>query len=203
MVFPQKHFNPRAPCGARLCASTDALCPRDFNPRAPCGARPKAAQDITPTKDFNPRAPCGARPVIYLHSLFQYGISIHAPRVGRDRDLHGAGGGMMEFQSTRPVWGATSVGASANYATDISIHAPRVGRDAIARHFAGLLHAISIHAPRVGRDCRMYALISSLCSFQSTRPVWGATAREQSNRAHARISIHAPRVGRDADRVGR
>ena len=81
------------------------------------------------------------------------GISIHAPRVGRDRDFYAINFTFFyfnprapcgarqrqprkarlprEFQSTRPVWGAT----------------------------------------------RIYALISSLCSFQSTRPVWGATIR--------------------------
>ena len=34
-------------------------------------------------------------------------------------------------------------------------------------------------------------------TFQSTRPVWGATAAARGVRAARRISIHAPRVGRD------
>ena len=35
-------------------------------------------------RDFNPRAPCGAR-LLILYALPRYvGISIHAPRVGRD-----------------------------------------------------------------------------------------------------------------------
>ena len=33
--------------------------------------------------------------------------------------------------------------------------------------------------------------------FQSTRPVWGATASHLTRRSSRRISIHAPRVGRD------
>ena len=34
---------------------------------------------------------------------------------------------------------------------------------------------VSIHAPRVGRDAAARGKISSPWSFQSTRPVWGAT----------------------------
>ena len=58
----------------------------DFNPRAPCGARLSASMvSHADGKHFNPRAPCGAR-----HSRAGFGIrdqyiSIHAPRVGRDR----------------------------------------------------------------------------------------------------------------------
>ena len=35
--------------------------------------------------------------------------------------------------------------------------------------------AISIHAPRVGRDSRPLMSLTMTLSFQSTRPVWGAT----------------------------
>ena len=56
------------------------------------------------------------------------------------------------FQSTRPVWGATTGAAELHDGQRISIHAPRVGRDAelISMPFK---FSISIHAPRVGRDC--------------------------------------------------
>ena len=55
-----------------------------FNPRAPCGARPFPARQCCPRTRFNPRAPCGARPAM--------------PPKHTDGN---------EFQSTRPVWGAT------------------------------------------------------------------------------------------------
>ena len=59
---------------------------------------------------------------------------------------------LREFQSTRPVWGATYYGTWMHMAVNISIHAPRVGRD-------------------VGRRLtKIY-----IAGFQSTRPVWGAT----------------------------
>ena len=80
---------------------------------------------------------------------------------------------MSEFQSTRPVWGATRLERLARAAQMISIHAPRVGRDLEDDDNIGLA-TISIHAPRVGRDH------GGSCT---QRKVW--------------ISIHAPRVGRD------
>ena len=59
---------------------------------------------------------------------------------------------VREFQSTRPVWGATAGLHSSVRMTEVSIHAPRVGRDIRSISQASLLHL-----------------------FQSTRPVWGAT----------------------------
>ena len=56
---------------------------------------------------------------------------------------------------------------------------------------------ISIHAPRVGSDPeRVMALIIKQ-KFQSTLPVWGATAHPFTPVNRRGISIHAPRVGSD------
>ena len=170
------HFNPRAPCGARLppalvgCladlfqstrpvwGATSSAMPstrtmmisihaprvgrdkrndkqrhhcKNFNPRAPCGARRRLrAVHAGPHTHFNPRAPCGARPKIVAF----YGLN-------------------DEFQSTRPVWGATIAGWFFLLNPEpISIHAPRVGRDRGIVVPAVLFEVISIHAPRVGRD---------------------------------------------------
>ena len=147
--------------------------------------------------NFNPRAPCGAR------------------RRG-DRQ-HGRGHG---FQSTRPVWGATCPPpASSRRPRDFNPRAPCGARPLPARRHVVVVQ-ISIHAPRVGRDyqlcklgcagqdfnprapCgarpRMRRQLSLPSTFQSTRPVWGATNAMISKGITAKISIHAPRVGRDA-----
>ena len=124
--------------------------------------------------DFNPRAPCGTRRERRQHRAPRPAISIHAPRVGRDRTMRKCGDtsrnfnprapcgarrsrsrsrlSLSKFQSTRPVWGAT--------------HRCRAGSQA---------HAISIHAPRVGRDVLYTAQTLTSAQFQSTRPVWDAT----------------------------
>ena len=107
-IRPLMYFNPRAPCGARLRHMLREKAPRNFNPRAPCGARPPRGATSRRLAD----------------------ISIHAPRVGRDNGRLNPSKGMKRFQSTRPVWGATSVNDGKAYLQNISIHAPRVGRDA-------------------------------------------------------------------------
>ena len=101
------------------------------------------------------------------------------------------------FQSTRPVWGATSVIFYDDQGYNISIHAPRVGRDRRSRPCRCWEPRISIHAPRVGRDAPASATSEPSAAFQSTRPVWGATSPSSDDTSAAEISIHAPRVGRD------
>ena len=101
----------------------------NFNPRAPCGARPQQIIcGYVKVLYFNPRAPCGAR----LYPAEQKGRG-------------------WKFQSTRPVWGATTIDFLGEFSTVISIHAPRVGRDQ-KRFIFQRIRPISIHAPRVGRD---------------------------------------------------
>ena len=147
----------------------------------------------------------------------------------------------LQFQSTRPVWGATTGVLLHDVDVTISIHAPRVGRDRSC-HQEHWPQLISIHAPRVGRDsyptcdlsthqyfnprapCGARLFLSRVLAakenfnprapcgarldlpsqhgkieaFQSTRPVWGATSTAVTCRISCAISIHAPRVGRDA-----
>ena len=147
-----RYFNPRAPCGARqpetevlaVCVRFQSTRPvwgatikmdshagqlRNFNPRAPCGARRSKTALYLSSQYFNPRAPCGAR-------------------LGEDIDNCPKN----IFQSTRPVWGATSVlGRSPYRVTDFNPRAPCGARRKYAK-CAVKYKDISIHAPRVGRD---------------------------------------------------
>ena len=59
------------------------------------------------------------------------------------------------------------------------------------------LLAISIHAPRVGSDHTSTSTAHLTWEFQSTLPVWGATAVVGHSSIRSNISIHAPRVGSD------
>ena len=56
---------------------------------------------------------------------------------------------------------------------------------------------ISIHAPRVGSDYAFTTEMAERMLFQSTLPVWGATADAHPRVGLEHISIHAPRVGSD------
>ena len=163
---------------------------------------------------------CAGRDDLEREALHDDRISIRASRAGCDQAAATKKGFMSEFQSTRPVWGATRSpmwrSCSSRYfnprapcgarrvprpaclcSHQISIHAPRVGRDLQPVVFPLEELIISIHAPRVGRDVLARHGIAAEKQFQSTRPVWGATSlRTQYHIAHL-ISIHAPRVGRD------
>ncbi len=103
------------------------------------------------------------------------------------------------FQSTHPVWGATERLLRGEPVVKISIHAPRVGCDV---QDGQVLYAevISIHAPRVGCDDLNFVKIDDDFKFQSTHPVWGATLFAKPSDGFSHISIHAPRVGCDRTR---
>ena len=169
------NFNPRAPCGARPYvndnaglsssisihaphAGRDCFCPfcqkyvQHFNPRAPCGARPALRLSAASSSYFNPRAPCGARP------------DLRCTEAEPD----------SQFQSTRPMRGATT---------------PALSPSTSPTHFN----------PRAPCGARPPARRQSMRNrkFQSTRPMRGATALERTSALRPRISIHAPHAGRD------
>ena len=78
---------------------------------------------------FQSTRPVWGATMKYFSNIHTLDISIHAPRVGRDRNVH----------------------SKLRYVL-ISIHAPRVGRDSRTARIYLRAAAISIHAPRVGRD---------------------------------------------------
>ena len=149
-----------------------------------------------PSVNFNPRAPCGARP--------QLGDNVATN---------------LQFQSTRPVRGATPAGGSHRQTPGISIHAPRAGRDKVALVEASA-NGISIHAPRAGRDVVFGNLSAWLRNFNPRAPC--GARRKIFSKTHFKtnfnprapcgarleklcitfikrlISIHAPRAGRDS-----
>ena len=173
-VVSNGHFNPRSPCGERLhpggvqvqvrrisihaprVGSDDSfifLPPYiyHFNPRSPCGERQERRWRKRRSEYFNPRSPCGERPSITTSSI-----------------------ACVKFQSTLPVWGATS--------------------ELLIR----ILCAIYFN-PRspCGERRQELKKSSRLLQFQSTLPVWGATIQRVNGRCLRIISIHAPRVGSD------
>ena len=151
--------------------------------------------------DFNPRTPCGVRPTAARTRELSSQISIHAPRVGCDMQSAKPYGFFSEFQSTHPVWGATqSIGRHPGHRV-ISIHAPRVGCD---QHRPVRKYHSSNFNPRTPCGVRRSnpSTASYAVLFQSTHPVWGATALLETVTLATPISIHAPRVGCDWPRSG-
>ena len=124
-------------------------------------------------------------------------ISIHAPHAGRDNLSRFALNTALRFQSTRPMRGATAAGrAPQPQAQHFNPRAPCGARpEGAVQHDRVIL--ISIHAPHAGRDLIRAAVMANNLTFQSTRPMRGATSAAIRRRWDSRISIHAPHAGRD------
>ena len=102
-------FNPRAPCGTRrerrqhraprpaisihaprvgrdVLYTAQTLTSAQFQSTRPVwDATRSASCTVCASSNFNPRAPCGTRPSERRNGRAGADISIHAPRVGRDR----------------------------------------------------------------------------------------------------------------------
>ena len=171
-----RHFNPRSPCGERPVGASIEIAKLCISIHAPrVGSDPTWSARLPNLKNFNPRSPCGERRL--------------TPRPSQQP---------RRFQSTLPVWGATSLHRSwtvphrnfnprspcgerhplqprQSILGHISIHAPRVGSDMICCSTLIPVDSISIHAPRVGSDRLRHKKRCWKPTFQSTLPVWGAT----------------------------
>ena len=171
------NFNPRSPCGERLpSGSWNGWGWKNFNPRSPCGERRGGIDTNLHACDFNPRSPCGERhQALQCMDMMDF-ISIHAPRVGSDQLRHH--------------------GSKRN--SHISIHAPRVGSDAEPTQKPRHYHDFNPRSP-CGERPNPSWIKQENGLFQSTLPVWGATALENTRTIRMVISIHAPRVGSDED----
>ena len=108
-----------------------------------------------------------------------------------------ANGDMMLFQSTLPVWGATSRFDTIVVDSGISIHAPRVGSDSkIISGLQGLQH----FNPRSPCGERPHCLTSRKFKsmyFNPRSPCGERLFLAENCHFPVRISIHAPRVGSD------
>ena len=100
------------------------------------------------------------------------------------------------FQSTLPVWGATSSNLHGRKNIVISIHAPRVGSDGRSGKTRRKEDLFQSTLPVWGATRNSDSKIT-IRVFQSTLPVWGATVSVLHRHNVILISIHAPRVGSD------
>ena len=171
-----RHFNPRAPCGARpgtvrAGRSTDGFqSTRPVRGATAAGWRAPVMSDLfQSTRPVRGATQCGASQGPWCR------ISIHAPRAGRDKVLHKLIVLLTLFQSTRPVRGATGYTPDDRETYVISIHAPRAGRDVGSGATASASLDFNPRAPCGARLVRYYGPDYDNL-FQSTRPVRGATS---------------------------
>ena len=118
----------------------------------------------------------GATPCIY-NACNTDVVSIHAPRVGRDATSSSALMACICFNPRAPCGARLFLGIQKSTAAVVSIHAPRVGRDMPRSARSAATFCFNPRAPcgaRRGFDAHLIRK----WAFQSTRPVWGATAKE-------------------------
>ena len=101
-----------------------------------------------------------------------------------------------QFQSTRPMRGATVRPEPPEVENAISIHAPHAGRDRVEQEINPPSGYFNPRAPCGARHDLM-SKGEGVLTFQSTRPMRGATGCVRRVAAILRISIHAPHAGRD------
>ena len=104
-----------------------------------------------------------------ITSEFQSTRPVRGATVGVHRRLH-----LGLFQSTRPVRGATQTVLHEGGCLVISIHAPRAGRDSFTYWIAESNQNFNPRAP-CGARRFPWSSCSFATRFQSTRPVRGAT----------------------------
>ena len=169
-----------------------------FNPRAPYGARLCIVEDRPPYRYFNPRAPSGARLPPGLHHLTPHGFQSTRPIRGATKAYPSPWRQSMHFNPRAPYGARHGRRRGVSQRRKISIHAPHTGRDPDrpCGHLRNKL--ISIHAPHTGRDRQMRMSGARSVTFQSTRPIRGATCSIIPCRPTNVISIHAPHTGRDS-----
>ena len=173
-----RHFNPRTPCGVRRGRDPVHDLFAVISIHAPlAGCDSIVSAQATSCAYFNPRTPCGVRPA-RDHAQF----------------------GVIKFQSTHPLRGATDKVYYQDNEVGISIHAPLAGCDGRLfrsniswRHFNPRTPCGVRRARRKGRQPRR--------RFQSTHPLRGATSNILQALDAEMISIHAPLAGCDDGRV--
>ena len=138
------------------------------------GATPSTAREGIGAWDFNPRSPCGERLGLEMPEYILLRISIHAPRVGSDSGINRENLLKTYFNPRSPCGERHRAGDGIPWLPDFNPRSPCGERPLSA------------------------VVLRPSAEFQSTLPVWGATALALHASELAKISIHAPRVGSDA-----
>ena len=146
-------------------------------------------------------------------------ISIHSPRMGRDRAPAGYRWPGLIISIHSPRMGRDHRRPDDLCSLVISIHSPRMGRDSAGTPAVAICTYFNPLSPHGERPV-VFGILDTAYSFQSTLPAWGETRRlrlPERGRpnfnplsphgerrglygpilAQRKISIHSPRMGRD------
>ena len=82
--FGRRRFNPRAPCGARLCAGMATNGDGKFQSTRPVRGATTSAVTGIHVAMFQSTRPVRGATFLFVYVLINHLVSIHAPRAGRD-----------------------------------------------------------------------------------------------------------------------
>ena len=147
---------------------------RHFNPRAPCGARRRWM--ILPCRalNFNPRAPCGARLLLICLARLLLLFQPTRPLRGATWETCAYTARYIIFQPTRPLRGATANRCMLELQYHISTHAPLAGRDGEPL-YAGI--AVPYFNPRAPCGARQQKCTNHYAHFCDNRQISDAFAQ--------------------------
>ena len=206
--------------GATCCCPRGAGQRRHFNPRAPYGARPERDVVERVVMAISIHAPHTGRDRRAASSMI-WSLSFQSTRPIRGAtSTTGGSESDVLFQSTRPIRGATTpTSTSSPGKTNFNPRAPYGARPSRASCWSSFRRPFQStrpirgatswsirqnsspanfnpRAPYGARLLMDYYTLADL-KFQSTRPIRGATGSRPVSVAARQISIHAPHTGRD------
>ena len=172
-----------------------------FNPRAPCGARLKGCEAPAAGWVFQSTRPMRGATPRSLRGRYAGDISIHAPHAGRDAHQDRRLPLCHHFNPRAPC-GARRTSlhrrACPRYFNPRAPCGARRGRQ------RNVFPAVQHFNPRAPCGARLNAATQAgdyYATFQSTRPMRGATRRHDRAQQALHISIHAPHAGRDSKSI--
>ena len=193
--MPSTNFNPLSPHGERPIEKTDDMIQYEFQSTLPAwGETPRLVglhhcgpfQSTLPAwgetehghtyggaVHFNPLSPHGERLPAFAVVGFINGISIHSPRMGRDRLRHQGGTRYSDFNPLSPHGerqDRTGYIRSLRNFNPLSPHGERPGYRR-SRRYPSHFNPLSPHGERLEEARAKVAR----CLFQSTLPAWGET----------------------------
>ena len=124
-------------------------------------------------------------------------ISIHAPHTGRDALAAPLSKRYTDFNPRAPYGARRQLQEMLDNADDISIHAPHTGRDYTMVYVR--IRPYTFQSTRPIRGATLYSpwTCGALADFNPRAPYGARHAGPCSSRAGGGISIHAPHTGRD------
>ena len=190
-------FNPRSPCGERLCLARGFTVNVRFQPTLPLRGATDATPRYRPTHwSFNPRSPCGERLglVVMQTNTWTFQPTLPLRERLQTPKLQTAQG---SFQPTLPLRGATVPGVARHRLPQVSTHAPLAGSDTLDEFDYSVWTPFQPTLPLRGATPLPRRLPRHGGGFNPRSPCGERHVGLGASGHFGRVSTHAPLAGSD------